>query len=364
MPVRVLKFGGSSFRTLDDYRGVAALLLRLLEQGGRRLVVVVSAMYGETDRLLQAGVSLNAGMSGQARDALITTGEVISASLLRVAVESLGVGVVSLDGHQCGIRSDSEATKARISAVDPRPLRRALEAHRIVVVTGAQAVDASGWITMLGRNSSDLTAVAIAAALNAGTCEILSDVPGVYSGDPYIHPDARLLPRLSLDQLIDMSVSGAKVIHHGAAAYARRTGCRIICRATRAADVIGTIVDSDAPTAPAVVLHEHAHFFLYESAADADLARGRLEQRGTPAVVASHNNAHAVVCARADVVGEIETINGEPVRKLQGHTMITTFNAGRVRRQIARAGVARALAAGIHSRLCATTGQPQALKSA
>lgn len=357
MRVRVLKFGGSSFRTLEDFRSVATLLVRMLEEPGSRLVVVVSAMYGETDRLLQAGVSLNDRMSGQARDALITTGEVISASLLRIALESLDVTVVSLDGHQCGIRSDSNFTKARICEVDPRPLGRALDTHQVVVVTGAQAVDANGWITMLGRNSSDLTAVALAAALGVGTCEILSDVPGVYSGDPYIHRDARLLPRLSLDQLIDMSVSGAKVIHHGAASYARRMACRILCRATREPDVVGTIVDIEAPTAPAVVIHERAQVFLYESTAAAEHARHRLAQRGVPAIVTSHGTAHALVCSRADPVSESDFTDGALPRRLDAHAMITTFEPGSVNRQIVPFESARAIGTYLHSRISSPVDQ-------
>jgi aspartate kinase len=351
MRARVLKFGGSSFRTLEDFRSVASLLVRMLQEPGTRLVVVVSAMYGETDRLLQAGTSLNDRMSGQARDALITTGEVISASLLRVALESLDVSVVSLNGHQCGIRSDSNFTKARICEVDPRPLRRALGRHQVVVVTGAQAVDANGWITMLGRNSSDLTAVAIAAALGVGTCEILSDVPGVYSGDPYIHRDARLLPRLSLDQLIDMSISGAKVIHHGAASYARNMRCRILCRATRDPDVVGTIVDTDAPTAPAVVIHERAQVFLYESSSAAEHARHRLAQRGVPSVVASHGSGYVMVCSRADLVSELDFTDGALPRRLDAHAMITTFDAGGVHRRIVPFESARAIGTYLHSRL-------------
>lgn len=351
MRIRVLKFGGSSFRTLDDFRSVASLLTQMSDETRSRLVVVVSAMYGETDRLLQAGASLNDRMSGQARDALITTGEVVSASLLRVALEALDVPVLTFDGHQCGIRSDSNYTKAQIRAVDPEPLRRALDRHQIVVVTGAQAVDADGRITMLGRNSSDLTAVALAAALGVGSCDILSDVPGIYSGDPYIHRDAQLLPRLSLDQLIDMSVSGAKVIHHGAASYARKMGCRIVCRATRDPEVIGTIVDTEAPTAPAVVIHERAQCFVYESIAAAEHGRDRLGQHGVPAVIVAHENTHVLVCSRADPVSEIDLAADVPPSRLDGQAMITIFNDAGVTRQIVPLDSARVIATGLHQRL-------------
>src|SRR5687767_13055774 len=149
MNVRVLKFGGSSFRTLNDFPLVAEMLRKELHRSKSRLVVVVSAMHGDTDRLLRAGLSLNPSLSARARDALITMGELISAPLLRIALEALGVRATSLAGYQVGILSDSRFSQAGIRSIDSRPLRRALHEHQVVVVAGAQAVDRKGRITML-----------------------------------------------------------------------------------------------------------------------------------------------------------------------------------------------------------------------
>ena len=277
---RVFKFGGSSFRQFSAYSIVADLTISRLETDSENVVVVVSAMYGHTDRLLDAGLSISSKLSGEAADALATTGEMMSASLLRIAFEHRGIPATMLNGFQLGIASNSNFTRAKIRSVDPRPLEIALESNRAVVVTGAQAVDSTGRLTMLGRNSSDLTAIALAAGLGLSECEIFSDVPGVYTADPHSFSNAQLLPMISHQQLVEISRSGAKVIHYGAAGYAAQHGVQIICRATANAQKAGTIVRHDAPFHNLVVVNDKSTLVQFESIPEAEAAELDLISQG------------------------------------------------------------------------------------
>ena len=195
MNVQVMKFGGSSFRNAHDYLTVASYL-RKRSSAGDRVVLVVSAMSGTTGRLLALGEELACPMDPELQDGLLTTGETVSAVLAVQAARAVGLRATSLPAPQNGIRTDSDFGRARILETDPRPLRRALDRHDVVVVAGGQASEAHGRVTMMGRKSSDLTAVVLAATLGLGKCEIYSDVPGVYSFDPHREPAARLLERV------------------------------------------------------------------------------------------------------------------------------------------------------------------------
>ncbi|MEV7419296.1 hypothetical protein [Streptomyces sp. NPDC089919] len=228
-PLLVVKFGGSSFVDLGDYREVADYLGRLSET--HRVVAVVSGMSGTTGRLLEAARTIDPDLHAEVQDQVLATAEMVSAGFLRAALQAGGYSALDLWASQIGIVSDDRATRAKIRSIDTRPVLDALAGHQVVVVAGGQAVRADGRITMLGRNSSDLTAVALAAALGAGHCEIFSDVPGVYTADPYVVPEALLLPRLTYDQCAQMSASGAKVLHGGSVAVGREHGVTIVCRA-------------------------------------------------------------------------------------------------------------------------------------
>jgi aspartate kinase len=226
-PVQVLKFGGSSFIELADYGRVATYLAARLTGPA---VVVVSGMSGTTGHLLESARAIDPALAPEAQDHVLATAEMVSASFLRAALDAAGVPAVDLWAPQLGLRSDATATRAVITELDPGPVRAALAAGRVVVAAGGQAVSPAGRVTMLGRNSSDLTAVALAAALGAATCEIFSDVAGVYAADPYVVPAAGLLPRVSYAQCAAMAASGAKVLHPGAAAAAAAAGVTIACR--------------------------------------------------------------------------------------------------------------------------------------
>jgi aspartate kinase len=356
MSISVLKFGGSSFRRLEDYPSVCEILLsRLKVAPSRGLVVVVSAMYGHTDCLLSAGRSLSPRMSGEASDALLTTGECISAALLKIALEDRGVKTAVLNGYRLGILSDSTFTQAGIRSVDATAIHRALSDVKVVVVTGAQAVDSQGRITMLGRNSSDLTAVALAAELGQDDCEIYSDVPGVYSADPYLFPKARLLGQLPHSQLVEMARSGAKVIHFGAAETARRSRVRIVCRATAQADRIGTVVSHDSPAANAVVLNSRILFFEFNSPSDLSAAEGRLSEWGVVSLRVS-NSCHLLavnqgVLSIDDFLCAIQI----PFRQLNGHALLTVLrDSGEVERTMVNREEAQMRASHAHDELCGT----------
>ncbi|WP_157392021.1 amino acid kinase family protein [Nocardia terrae] len=241
--IAVAKFGGSCFLDLADYTAVAGYLSHSVgERPDRRVVAVVSAMSGTTGRLLEAARSIDPELRAQAQDHILATGEMVSASFLRAALDARGCPAVELWAGQNGLGSDGQATRASIVSMDARPLLDALRHHRVVVVAGGQATDSTGQVTMLGRNSSDLTAVAIAAMLGLDRCEIFSDVPGVFTADPYIVPAAELMPELGYRQCAAMSAAGAKVLHQDSVRLAETHGVRIECRALTPADAGGALV--------------------------------------------------------------------------------------------------------------------------
>jgi aspartate kinase len=207
----VQKFGGTSVGSLDRMRAVARRALETRAQG-HEVVLVVSAMSGETNRLLKMAHELSPVPAAREMDALAATGEQVSAALVALAIEAQGGQARSLLGHQVRILTDSAFTKARIRAIDGERIREALGAGQIAVVAGFQGVDEQGNITTLGRGGSDTTAVAVAAALQAQVCEIYTDVDGVYTTDPNICPSARKIDRISYEEMLELASLGAKVL--------------------------------------------------------------------------------------------------------------------------------------------------------
>jgi aspartate kinase len=242
MKTRVLKFGGSSFPCLDSYHTIAAYLKSRLDTDSDRLVVVVSAMSGTTGRILEAGVQIYAGMSPEVSDSLLGTGEMVAAAFMRAALEKLGIPSDHLTGYQNGFVTDTKYTRAKIQTMQGERITKLLKTKKVVVIAGGQAINAEGKLTMLGRNSSDLSAVACAAALGLGECEIFSDVPGVFSADPYMVDNAMVLAELPYDAIIRLSRGGAKVLHHGAVEFAKKHAIRIVCRAADKEGTTGTII--------------------------------------------------------------------------------------------------------------------------
>lgn len=211
MAVIVQKYGGSSVGTLDRIQQVANKAI-LAREKGHDVVVVVSAMYGETDRLIQLANALTHHPDPREYDVLISTGEQVSMALLSMALNARNVPARSFTGSQVGIQTDDIHTKARILEVKTDIIRREFAAGRIVVVAGFQGMNERGDITTLGRGGSDTTAVAIAAALKADECQIYTDVDGVYTTDPHLLSEARLLPQISFEEMLEMASLGAKVL--------------------------------------------------------------------------------------------------------------------------------------------------------
>ena len=211
MALIVQKFGGTSVGSLERIRNVAARALAT-QREGNDVVVIVSAMSGETNRLLKLANDVTAVPDARELDALAATGEQVTAALTAIAIQSIGGASQSFLGHQVKVRTDSAFTKARIRAIDVEPIFEVLRTGKIAVVAGFQGVDGGGNITTLGRGGSDTSAVAIAAALKADACEIYTDVDGVYTTDPNVCPSARKIPRISYEEMLELASLGAKVL--------------------------------------------------------------------------------------------------------------------------------------------------------
>ena len=211
MALIVQKYGGTSVGSVDRIRNVAQRVKRYKEQG-HQLVVVVSAMSGETNRLLKLANELSANPDPRELDVVAATGEQVTIGLLAIALQAAGLQAKSYTGAQVRILTDNAYTKARILAIDEANMRRDLDAGNVLVVAGFQGVDEAGNITTLGRGGSDTTGVALAAALNADECQIFTDVDGVYTTDPRVVPEARRLDTITFEEMLEMASLGSKVL--------------------------------------------------------------------------------------------------------------------------------------------------------
>jgi aspartate kinase len=245
--VVVMKFGGTSVAEAEQIKRAASRIVAAREAGSR-VVAVLSARGKTTDELTEMAFEVSPRPAPRELDMLLSTGERISCALCAMAIEDMGHHAISLTGSQAGIVTDSSHTKARILDVRADRIREALEQDQIVLVAGFQGVSTqSRDVTTLGRGGSDTTAVALAAALGADVCEIYTDVAGVFSADPRIVPNARKLPVVSYEEVLEMSSSGAKVLQLRAVEYARNHGVRIHCRSSFE-DGPGTLVLSEDET--------------------------------------------------------------------------------------------------------------------
>jgi len=231
MSVVVQKYGGTSVGSVERIRAVAGRVLRARQQG-HQVVVVVSAMAGETDRLL--GLAREVAVTPVARevDTLLATGEMVSSALVTIALRELGCPAESFTGPQGGILTDNAHMQARIKHITTTRLQRALTAGVVPVVAGFQGVSEGDDLTTLGRGGSDLTAVALAAALHAELCEIYTDVDGVYSADPNIVPQARRLARISYDEMLEMARLGAKVLQARSVEFAKKYNVPVVVKSS------------------------------------------------------------------------------------------------------------------------------------
>jgi aspartate kinase len=236
----VMKFGGTSVADAERIKRAAHRIVAQRE-AGRRVVAVLSARGKTTDELIAMAEEVSRHPDPREMDMLLSTGERISCALCAMAINDLGHRAISLTGSQAGIVTDTSHTKARILDVRADRIHEALAEDRIVLVAGFQGVSTSRDVTTLGRGGSDTTAVAVAAAVGAEVCEIYTDVAGVFSADPRIVADARKLPVVSFEEMLEMAASGAKVLQLRAVEYARTHGVRIHCRSSFS-DAPGTVV--------------------------------------------------------------------------------------------------------------------------
>jgi aspartate kinase len=221
MSLLVQKYGGSSVATIERIKHVAEKV-RAAKGAGHDLVVVVSAMAGETNRLLELAHEISDMPDEREKDVLLASGEQVSIALLSLALKERGQPSRSFLGHQVRIETDNAYGKARIRNIDCKRILQALKAGEVVVVAGFQGIDEDDNITTLGRGGSDTTAVALAAFLNASACEIYTDVEGVFTTDPGICADAQKLPRVSYEEMIELASTGAKVLEIRSVEFAKR----------------------------------------------------------------------------------------------------------------------------------------------
>lgn len=234
----VQKYGGTSVGSIDRIKQVA-VKVAAAKRAGHDLVVVVSAMAGETNRLLALAHEISEIPDEREKDVLLASGEQVSVALLTLALKEAGLPARSFLGHQVRIATDNAYGKARILSIDSTKILLALKAGEVVVIAGFQGVDEEDNITTLGRGGSDTSAVALAAFLSAQACEIYTDVEGVYTTDPGICPDARKLARISYEEMIELASTGAKVLEIRSVEFAKKFSVPVHVRSTFA-DVEGT----------------------------------------------------------------------------------------------------------------------------
>lgn len=252
MALIVQKFGGTSVGDTTRIRNVAKRISEA-QQAGDRVVTVVSAMSGVTDSLIRLAREVSGRPTAREMDVLLATGEQTTIALVAMAVNDLGGHAVSLTGAQAGITTDHDHTRAKISTIDPEEIHRHLGGGAAVVVAGFQGKTRLGQITTLGRGGSDLTAIAIAAALRADICRIYTDVDGIYTCDPRIVPDARKIETISYDELLEMAGSGSKVMQSRSVEFAKKFSVPFEVRSSFNNNP-GTMVQEETPGMEDVVV--------------------------------------------------------------------------------------------------------------
>ncbi|MBL67043.1 MAG: aspartate kinase [Verrucomicrobiales bacterium] len=252
MALIVQKFGGTSVKDTDRIKNVAARVAKY-RQGGDQVVTVVSAMGGVTDNLIGLAKEINPLPSEREMDMLLSTGEQTTIALLAMALHSLEVEAVSLTGAQAGITTDGVHSKAKIQNITPSQVHAMLDEGNVCIVAGFQGQTPDGRITTLGRGGSDLTAVALAAALEADLCQIYTDVDGVYTADPRIVPDARKLNEISYDEMLELAATGAKVMQSRSVEFAKKFDVKFEVRSSLNNNP-GTIVTEETDSMEAVVV--------------------------------------------------------------------------------------------------------------
>ena len=227
----VQKYGGTSVGGLDRIENVASRVAKAKFKGND-VVVVVSAMSGETNKLIEYAHHFSKNPSKREMDILLSSGERVTASLLAIALQEMGIGAVAMTGRQAGIQTNSIHTYARIESINTEAMKTEISKGNIIIIAGFQGINKEGSVTTLGRGGSDLSAVAIAGALEADACEIYSDVDGVYTTDPRIEPKAKKLDFISYEEMLELSSLGAKVLQSRSVELAKKMGVKIVAKSS------------------------------------------------------------------------------------------------------------------------------------
>ena len=247
----VQKYGGTSVGTLERIEAVAQRVIKTKNEG-HDVAVIVSAMSGVTNQLIEQAEFFTKTPVGREMDVLLSSGERVTSALLAIALNAKGYAAIAFSGRGAGIVTDNFHTKARIVSIDPKSMQEALKQGKIVVVAGFQGISTAGEVTTLGRGGSDLSAVAVAGALNADLCEIYTDVDGVYTTDPRIEPKAKKLDRISYDEMLELASLGAKVLQNRSVELAKKLNVNLVTRSSFN-DHEGTLITGEEKMEDAVI---------------------------------------------------------------------------------------------------------------
>ena len=242
----IQKYGGTSVGNINRIKKVAERIVRT-RKTGVDVVVVVSAMAGETDKLLDMVRQISPSPKRREVDLLLSSGERISSALLSIALDNIGCPSVSMTGRQIGLLTDGTHTRARIKQIDTERAKQVLKNKHVIVVAGFQGINERGDVTTLGRGGSDTSAVALAVALGAEKCEIYTDVDGVFTADPNIVPNARKLDRVSYDEMLEMASLGAQVLQIRCVEFCKKNNLPLIVKSSLADDSTGTLICEEDP---------------------------------------------------------------------------------------------------------------------
>ena len=239
----VQKFGGTSVGDLDRIQNVANRVSETKKKGND-VVVVVSAMSGETNKLVGYAEHFSKNPPKAEMDMLLSSGERVTASLLSIALQEMGHDAIAMTGRKAGIITDDSHTKARIEEINPETMNAAIKEGKIIIVAGFQGVNENGDVTTLGRGGSDLSAVAIAGAIKADLCEIYTDVSGIYTTDPRIEPKAKKMDKISYDEMLELASMGAKVLQNRSVEMAKKLNVNLVTR-TSFSNEEGTLITKE-----------------------------------------------------------------------------------------------------------------------
>ena len=248
----VHKYGGTSVGDLERIGNVASRVAKAKNEGND-IVVVVSAMSGETNKLIDFAKHFSDNPSKREMDMLLSSGERVTAALLAIALQEKGVDAVAMTGRQAGILTDDSHTYARIESIDPTAMQKEISEGKVIIVSGFQGINASGSVTTLGRGGSDLSAVAIAGALKADACEIYSDVDGIYTTDPRIEPKAKKMDFVSYDEMLELASLGAKVLQSRSVELAKKLNVKMVAKSSFS-DAEGTVIAEETEEMEAVLV--------------------------------------------------------------------------------------------------------------